>query len=208
VSRADEIEKLGVPADEPEELAAAEAARWLEALRAAVRPDALTPAEHERLLELALEDPFAPPSEEELVESARLREALANEDTAHADVALLAALRAPFAKEDGQAAARERPESAPRAEPEKPRRNVIYATFGGAGIVLAAAAALALTFGTVSRESAPSASAPLPSLVKPRSTAPMFAGHFDSNTTARMDMIASARERDLRDNRYAAWGVR
>jgi hypothetical protein len=208
VSQADEIEKLGLDPQEHADLAGGEAERWLEALRAAARPDALTPAEHERLLELALEDPFAPPSEEELIESARLREALANDDTAHADAALLAALRAPFAQEDGQAAARPLPESARQAEPQQPRRNVIYATFGGAGVVLAAAAALALTFGTVSRESAPSASAPRPNLVKPRSTAPMFAGHFDSNTTARMDMIASARERDLRDNRYTAWGVR
>jgi hypothetical protein len=207
VSQADEIEKLGLDPAEPADLTAGEAERWLEALRAAARPDELNTAAHERLLELVLEDPLAPPSEDELIESARLRDALASDDAAHTDAALLAALRAPFAKENGQAAAQKLP--APAEPPAgKPRRNLIYATFGGASVVLAAAAALALTFGSVSRESAPSASAPIPTLVRPRSTAPMFAGHFNSNTTARMDMIASARERDLRDNRYAAWGVR
>lgn len=208
MSQADEIEKLGLDPEEHADLAAGEAEHWLEALRAAVRPAELDSAEHERLLELVLDDPLAPPSEAELVESARLRDALASNDPAHADAALLAALRAPFAEEDGQAAAQQLPAEAAQTGPQKPGRNVIYGTFGAASVVLAAAAALALTFGSVSRDSAPGASAPLPPLVRPHSTAPMFANHFNSNTTARMDMIASARERDLRDNRYAAWGVR
>jgi hypothetical protein len=37
----------------------------------------------------------------------------------------------------------------------------------------------------------------------------LFAERFETGeTTARMDLIASARSRDLRNNRYTAWGVR
>jgi hypothetical protein len=46
-------------------------------------------------------------------------------------------------------------------------------------------------------------------LAKPRSTVSLFSERFETeDTTARMDAIASARGRELRDNRYAAWGVR
>jgi hypothetical protein len=74
---------------------------------------------------------------------------------------------------------------------------------------LAAAAAALLFLPTLSRSDAPAASAEPSALVKPHSTAPLFAERFETGaTTARMDLIASARGRDLRDNRYAAWGVR
>jgi len=95
----------------------------------------------------------------------------------------------------------------PTSSPATGRRgNVVYAAFGATSLVLAAAAALVLSFGGLARESAPAA--PPLALAKPRSAAPLFEGHFDSNTTARVDLIASVRSRDLRDNRYAAWGVR
>jgi hypothetical protein len=73
--------------------------------------------------------------------------------------------------------------------------------------VLAAAAAVALLVGQP-RGAASVASAP-GALVKPHSTTALFADRFETgDTTARMDLIAGARSRDLRDNRYASWGVR
>jgi hypothetical protein len=63
-----------------------------------------------------------------------------------------------------------------------------------------------LLFVGTAREQAPPAAA---EYRKPRTTAPLFSERFETgDTTARMDAIASARGRDLRDNRYASWGVR
>jgi len=214
VSQADELERLGLDPAETAALAGDEAERWLQALSAAAQPGSLSAAENERLIAMALEDPLAPPSEEELIESARLRDALAG-GAPHESAALLAALRAPFGAEEAENAAIEsalgRLVLAADA-PKPPRRNVIYAAFGAGSLVLAAAAAMVLVFGAASREGAPTAAVAdgvaAGGLVKPHSTAALFASHFDSNTTARVDLIESVRSRDLRDNRYAAWGVR
>lgn len=190
-------------------------AALLTALSAAWRPSELSPSLNERLIEMALEDPLAPPSEAELVESERLRGAL-DDGTPHEDAALLHGLRAGVGEgfeEDLRDAALERaleralPSDARKAEPKR-RSNVIYAVFGAGSLVAAAAAALLLV---TTRAQAPQASlAEAPSeYARPRSTATLFSERFDTqDTTARMDAIASARSRDLRDNRYAAWGVR
>jgi hypothetical protein len=49
-------------------------------------------------------------------------------------------------------------------------------------------------------------------LAMPRSTESLFSEPFakdtHATTTARLDRIASARARDLRDNQYARWGVK
>jgi hypothetical protein len=67
---------------------------------------------------------------------------------------------------------------------------------------------VALLVGTL-RSSAPAPGAAAALLVKPHSTAPLFSDRFEtSSTTARMDLIETSRSHDLRDNRYAAWGVR
>lgn len=189
----------------------------LTALEAALRPGELDVSVNERLIELALDDPFAPASEEELAESARLRDAL-DQGAAHEDTATLAALRAAF-----EAPALNEPHidssvdqavdsalhraAAFSQQKTKRQGNVIYAVFGAASALLAAAAVAMLFLGTASH-SAPDA-ALASELAKPRSTAPLFNERFETGaTTARMDAIASARGRDLRDNRYAAWGVR
>ena len=208
MSQADEEESLLPPA---------EAAAWLSALEAAWRPGELDPAVGERLLEMALEDPLAPPSEEELIESARLRDALA-QGAPSADAALLRALGAPFAADAPsasetavvdralRAAIASQPEQTQPAAPPR-RSNVVYAVFGAGSALLAAAAAAVLFVGTM-RSSAP-APVQAAAYAEPRSTAPLFSDRFETgDTTARMDVIASARSRDLRDNRYAAWGVR
>jgi hypothetical protein len=204
VSQADEDESP-LPPDEEAALLTALAAAW--------RPSELDPGVHQRLLELLLEDPLAEPSEEELIESARLRDAL-EQGLPHADAGLLSALGAPFrtrqdGAKDAQAVERAVAGALDGADhaPQK-RTNVVYAAFGAASAVLAAAAAALLFVGLSRSASAPAASEPS-ALVKPHSTAVMFADRFETGaTTARMDLIASARGRDLRDNRYAAWGVR
>jgi hypothetical protein len=203
VSQADDREPLLAPEEEAE---------LLGQLEAALRPGQLDAATHERLLALALEDPLAPPSEQELVESARLRDALAT-GAAHSDADVLRALAAPFG-EPSAASVESALQAAlgASAPPAPPRRNVVYAVFGGASALLAAAAAVALLVTGASEKAAPmtapAAVAVAPALVKPHSTADLFDERFETaGTTARMDVIASARSRDLRDNRYAAWGV-
>jgi hypothetical protein len=188
-------------------------AELLQALEAALRPGELEPDVHERLLELALEDPLAPASEEELIESARLRDAL-DDGRTNADARLLRALGAPFVSDAAPTSddeALERALGSALAPAKTPvaaaRRNLVYAIFGAGSAVLAAAAAVAM-FADTSREAAPPA-AQADAYVAPHSTAPLFAERFETgDTTARMDLIASARSRDLRNNRYASWGVR
>jgi hypothetical protein len=200
-------------ADEDQPLPAAEEAALLGALEAALRPGKLDTQVNERLIEMALEDPLAPPSAEELAESQRLRQALES-DAGHEDAALLAALRravVPEAGGDAQAAvekalgaeAARRGVEAPRS---RGRGNVVYAAFGAASAALAAAAVLVLFLGTARESAAPPAAA---DYAKPRTTSALFSERFETrDTTARVDLIASARARDLRGNRYAAWGVR
>ena len=204
MSQADE-EESPLPPDQE--------AALLTALEAAWRPGELDPAVHERLLEMALEDPFAEPSEEELIESGRLRDAL-ERGTPHADASLLAVLGAPFTKDsaDHDPAVARAVAAALGGSADPPAKrapgNVVYAAFGAASAVLAVAAAALLVVGLSHNAAAPSAGQ-ASALAKPRSTATLFADRFETgDTTARMDLIASARGRELRDNRYASWGVR
>jgi hypothetical protein len=190
----------------------AEEAELRALLVAAWRPSELSAEAHERILAMALEDPLAPPTEEELVESARLRDALAGEGS-HPDTELLRALSGSFTEPDTQAVDRAlRDALEPAAPRARPKRNVIYAAFGGVSVALAAAAAVALfVAGSRSEHTAAYEAAKVaePELLQARSTAELFDHPFETaSTSARMDVIASARSRDLRDNRYAAWGVR
>jgi hypothetical protein len=183
------------PDDEPE---------LAEALRAAHAPRSLDPARSELLVEQALEDPLRAPTEEEIRESARLREALESGGD-HPDVRLARALATALAPPEQHDPARFA-QLASRAIESRQRAaaggNVIHVVFGVAAGVVALAAAIAI----VVRPS--SDAAPEPVLRVSRSTAPMFREPFDTRrTSARVDRIALARERDLRANRYALWGV-
>lgn len=169
------------------------------ALRAAYAPSELDPARHAEILRAALEDPFAPASEAELRESERLRQALESGDEAHPDAALARALAAAQNPAEFSRASAER--VAARTTSRRP--NVVYVTFGA--LALAAAAAFALV---VAR---PSVNPPEPSaaLVPSRTTEALFHEAFVTGAASeRIDRIASARERDARENRYALWGVR
>lgn len=219
-------------------LDAAEEAELAEALRSAYAPVALSPERHAAVLAFALEDPFAPASADELRESERLRQALETDDASHADAALARALRAALSPPPLAAQARERAEArvrsdsgataathegahsgvdVPRASTKpqaEPRRNVVFVTFGA--LALAAAAGFALLIARPSAEPPPSAAFAVASatvsaheLLQSRTTGDLFPDRFEAGaTTARIDRIASARERDLRENRYALWGVR
>jgi len=175
-----------------------------EALRAAFDPEPIDPERHRQILELSLEDPFAPASDDELRESARLRRALDQDDLGHPDAALARALR--NAVEPSALRPRALPEAGEKPGAERSRGRVVYATFGA--VALAAAAAFALF---ISRPSgAPDAAlAARSKLVASRPTGELFAERFEPGAaTERIDRIALARQRDLRDNRYALWGVR
>jgi hypothetical protein len=199
---------MTVSAQDQEELLPEELERELElSLRAAWSPGAIDPARHEALLELALEDPLAPASAEELVESDRLRRALEG-DGNHPHLGLARALAAA-----SRPALPERALPVPEVPPAPARGRVVYVAFGAASAVFAAAAAVALLVGGLRRSEPQAASAPAliapAALATSRSSSALFQEPFTlEGTTARIDRITSARERELRQNRYLAWGVR
>lgn len=154
------------------------------------------------------DDPDAPPSEEELAASARLREALDDPSKASPDAELARALALAHAPRDIDEAehaaivARGVAEGIRRAK-SKQRGVVVRATFGVSAVVaIAASVLLALNL-----------RAPAPAQVElavTRSTQPLFAERFPQvgGESARIDRIAMARSADLRENRFARWGVR
>ncbi len=176
------------------------------ALRSAWQPQELSRERHERILELALEDPFAAASPEEIAESERLRQALDGQGH-HEHLPLAVALAA--AVRPAAPSARPQLAAAPSAAAVRARPRVVYVVFGAATAVLAAAAAVALVLGSVSGESSSVRQTAPTALSTSRSSAPLFDERFTlEGTTARVDRIASVRERELRQNRYAGWGVR
>lgn len=197
------------------QLSEREMAELAQALRSAHAPGELDPAVNERLIRQALEDPLAPASDEELVESERLRRALEGEDD-HPDLDLVRALSTAHRGDArGTAETNELVDRAASAALGKPKRlqhgTVVYLTVTG---VLAAAAAVALFFGA---EAEPGASKNVQGTPRSRATEPLelsrssedlFKARFGrGGTTERVDRIATARARDLRANRFRQWGV-
>jgi hypothetical protein len=171
-----------------------------EVLRSAYDPAPLDPARQKKLLELALTDPLAPPTEEEARESERLRQALDSGDESHADVRLLRALSAATSRSPRRGATEPSVPSPATAR----KTNVVFVTFGAGVLALAAAFAL-FVGGGLGADRAPTAGRLAPS----RTTADLFEREFEpGETTERIDRIASARAHDLRENRYALWGAR
>ena len=185
-------------------LAAEEERRLATLLRSAFAPSEIDPTRHERLLQAALEDPFAAPSPEEVVESERLRRAL-DGDGDHLDLVLARALSAAYAPSQAP------PKVVPPATlttSARPAARVFYVRFGGVAAALAAAAAVLFMISTRNRPEASAPELPALALVQSRSTAALFQTAAVGPPSARIDRIASVRERDLRANRYAMWGVR
>ncbi len=186
-------------------LDAAEEQRLIELLRDAWAPPELDQSRHDRLLRAALDDPFAPASPDELAQSERLRRAL-DGDGDHLDLVLARALAAAHAPNAVTRTAYP-PLSLPASRNARrmPAR-LSYLRFGSALAGLAAAAAVIVAVNARSSR-APVPDLPALALAQSRSTAPLFPAAAALPPSARIDRIAGLRERDLRANRYALWGV-
>ena len=146
-------------------------------------------------------DPDAPPSEEEIRESQRLREALEDASKESADADLLRAVK--NAAEPKAIAKADLDEAVKSGISRGERRSggVVIRVAFGASFVLAAAAAIVFFLGRGPVQS--------PELVHARSTQSLFTERFEAHggESARIDRIAVARAADLRENHFARWGV-
>lgn len=160
--------------------------------------------------------PDAPPTEEELREARALAEALesrASTDSPrsplHSDdaaflraVAIAEGIGVPELDPEKNARLVERALARASSTPEPKREGrVIRVAFGA---VTALSLAAAVVFAIVK---APPAE-PSPALAQSRSTQELFREPFHGEASARIDRIAMARSSDLRENRFARWGVR
>lgn len=154
----------------------------------------------------APDDFDAPPTEEELAAAESLRASLEGDGPGAPEAELARSLRLAHAPTELDAGAHERLLAAiPAVRPR--RSNVIRVVFGGGvATMLAAAAAFAMVVG----RQMPEASSPSAALVPRRSTEALFDAPFprEGGESARVDRIATARAHDLRENRFARWGVR
>jgi hypothetical protein len=160
-------------------------------------------------------DPDAPPSAEEARAAEDLRVALSDSSKAHEGAELARALHLAHDPRPLGRDAHEALVDRALAAPKKSKRSgvVVRVAFGVAAAV-SLAAGIAFLVGRsgldpAQPETTAVATAKLP-LVHVRSTQPLFAEPFAAKggTSARIDRIAMAREGDLRDNRFARWGVR
>jgi hypothetical protein len=159
--------------------------------------------------EPSVSDPDAPPSEEELAESARLREALEDPSKPHegADFARALALAHEPRPLDPDA----HRDIVSRAVVGTRRRGRVIRVAFGAATALALAAGVALLI--KGKVPLPFGAAPVgssPSLAVARSTQPLFREPFApvGGESARIDRILLARAGDLRENEFTRWGVR
>jgi hypothetical protein len=156
-------------------------------------------------------DPDAPPSEEELAEATKLRDALEDPARAHGDAELARALSAawspgPLHPDDHRTLV---DRAMARHASRRRRARVVVRASYGAGALVALAAGVALALGHLSEPPQAPRAASL-ALVPTRSTQPLFPEPFAmaGGETARVDRIAMARAADLRENEFARWGVR
>jgi hypothetical protein len=167
----------------------------LEALRSAWAPAPLDPARNEALIALALEDPLAPASAEEIAESERLRRALEG-DGDHPYAELARALAAAGRPGELEHAAGERlVGEVQRPEPPASVRVAETCSMSRSSGHDAGARLDALPDHADATRRAPErCAAPIP----PASTASMFQEKFETEaTTERVDRIAPTRAREL-----------
>ncbi|HEX9294483.1 MAG TPA: hypothetical protein VF881_01575 [Polyangiaceae bacterium] len=156
-------------------------------------------------------DPDAAPTPEELESAEWLRRAL---DRAESDVAanrdweLLQSIRsavAPVPLSDE----RHRRILDASLSPKRTGK-VIYLAVGGMASLAAMAAALALVIGQPRQQSPAAVAQARRALAVSRSAADLFPEGIPptGGTTERVDRIADARAQDLRENRFARWGIR
>jgi hypothetical protein len=175
-------------------------------LRAAWAPAPIDGGDLDAILERALgsDEALAPPTRVELEAAARLRDDLARgEGLAEVKAAYRPTEITPERNEEliARALRRAAPRQASRV------RRIVPVTMAALTGVAALAAGVALMIGQMNRapNNAPAA------LIHARSTDDLFdpAKKFEvGEQSARIDRIATARASDLRQNRFAAWGVR
>jgi hypothetical protein len=162
-------------------------------------------------------DPDAPPSAEEIAESARLREALADASKPSEDADLLRALANAHAPREldrfahGAIVSRALSRGAPAQKRQGRQARVLRVSFGVAAVLAAAALVILFIRTRLPRpDGTGGGSGTLAQIEVSRSTQPLFDAPFapQGGESARMDRIAMAREADLRQNRFAQWGVR
>ncbi len=138
-------------------------------------------------------DPDAPPTDDELKESERLRRELEDVRSSHPDAELARALHLAVAPRPLDQLSHRR--ILERAVPK--RYPVVLVAF-------AAAAAAVIAAVSLQRPEPPRAA-----LVHPHTTQALFKEPFKSeDASKRVDAIMASRSRDLRANRYARWGVK
>jgi hypothetical protein len=155
-----------------------------------------------------IKDP--PPTDEELAESARLRDALADSSVKNEDADLLRSIALshnPHALDEEAHRSIVEPALAKLTTRRNARVIRLRWAFGGAGAALALAAAAILLVGKLEPAPSPDLAA---HLLRSRSTQSLFDTPFtaESGASARIDRIAMAREADLRENRFLQWGLR
>lgn len=167
------------------------------------------------------DDPDGPPSAEELLEAERLRRALdgelahdraggkpAEDEPSPKGAELARAIVAAVRPEAIDPARNER--LLQRALAKAPKRrgaNVLYVAFGAATLAATAAAAV-LGVGRFGGEDGRGGE--VPALAASRPVDDLFTEKFPATggTSARVDRIAMAREKDFRANEFARWGIR
>ena len=149
----------------------------------------------------------APPTETELREARELAAALERGGAPNDDAAFLRTLVVAHAPESFTLSPEVNERLVSRVLSKKreaaPRNGRLIRIFFGAGAVaLAAAAAIALVLGKPTETDGAK-------LAQSRSTQELFREPFHGDqASARIDRIAMARAGDLRENRFARWGVR
>ena len=151
-----------------------------------------------------LDDPDAPPSEQERAEAGALRAALEDPSRDNDDARLARALSASWAPRD--LTVEQHRDLVRSAVSRRSARVVRLSLRASALLALAAAVALVLWNDRMPPGSSPG----LPAVAVSRSTQALFQDRFAprGGETTRIDRIAMARAADLRDNEFARWGVR
>jgi hypothetical protein len=174
-----------------------------EALRAAFGPAHLEPESNERLIAQALEQAAEAATRERAAAEA-LRSALERSD-ALPEAELSRALRHAVKPAELDPSTNERLLDAALSSRARPS-NVVFGTFGALAVGLSLAASVALWISNQSEEEGELSRSVV--FVASRSLAPLFDTAEQQNPSERMDRIANVRRRELRENRYASWGVR
>ncbi|HEY3815571.1 MAG TPA: hypothetical protein VGL81_00285 [Polyangiaceae bacterium] len=159
------------------------------------------------------EDPLhpavdAPATEEELAESAKLRDALEDPTSPNENAELARAMSSAWSPRDLSAEAHRSlvAKALVHHDTRRRRGRVVRVSFG-AGAALAVAAAVLLL---VRSDRQPPETVHATAVAVSRSTQALFQDRFapTGGESARIDRIAMARAADLRDNEFAKWGVR